>query len=57
MAMLSVKNILILSFLSQVGPNDITALHQLSYYKLLRTVNCVFQNELSSTEPTINIAT
>lgn len=34
MAMLSVKNILILSFLSQVGLNGITALHQLSYYNL-----------------------
>lgn len=32
MAMLSVKNILILSFLSQVGLKNITALYQLSYY-------------------------
>jgi len=34
MAMLSVKYILILSFLSQVGLNGITALHQLSHYNL-----------------------
>lgn len=32
MAILSVKNILILSFLSQVGLKDSTASYQLSYY-------------------------